>query len=433
MGCQARKDGFVKVKLLWVGDYSNTGFGTVAKGLLRELHSTGRYDILQLGINFRDGQASPELWPIIPAGKTVRRGKTDWVRDPYGIKKLDKVVKEFDPDIVIVNNDYPIARTYMTHTSGRKKLLARHRSIKVLYAPVDSEPAPAIYGEVAKQFDLNIAYTDWQRQMMSEHDELFRFMPVLYHGFDANKYFPMDKKEARMKLIDLIVEKNDGEGRDLVESRLLDRFMIYFVGTNQFRKDLPCLFRAYKLFNDEFPESVLFPHTSNVPMGNNGWLLTNLQVLTEVKDAIIMNNTNTFTDEEMNIFYNAADVLAYPTRGEGFGLPSLEAMAVKTPVIATNFGPQSELHARGRGYFIEIRDVIPGDIAAWTYYVLPDHRSLYKQLKFVYENPEHAKETAETAYEWAKQFTWENQAKELDEILSRIPSGEESASNVQAT
>ena len=38
----------------------------------------------------------------------------------------------------------------------------------------------------------------------------------------------------------------------------------------------------------------------------------------------------------MPLFYNAAEVLVYPSFYEGFGLPPLEAMACGTPVIASN-------------------------------------------------------------------------------------------------
>lgn len=47
-----------------------------------------------------------------------------------------------------------------------------------------------------------------------------------------------------------------------------------------------------------------------------------------------------FTDfiplDDMPLFYNAAEVLVYPSFYEGFGLPPIEAMACGTPVIASN-------------------------------------------------------------------------------------------------
>jgi glycosyltransferase involved in cell wall biosynthesis len=418
-------------KLLYIGDYSNTGFGQVSKGLLRGLSAMGKYQILQVGINYVKGSVHGENWDIIPAAEYKVRNNRLVTNDPYGYSRIDSIVEKFDPDIIFLNNDYTIARNYMLDKNGNEKPFAKHRAKKVLYAPVDSEPVPKGFAQIAKMWDLNIAYSDWQRQLMAEHDPILGFMPILYHGVDHSIYKPMDKQQAKLDLIELMVEKIGEESRHDVEDRILDNFLVYFVGTNQFRKDLPCLFRAFALFHEQVPESVLIPHTSNIPSGPNGWVLKNLQVLTEVKNAIIMNNANIFSEEEMNIFYNAADVLAYPTRGEGFGLPSLEAMATKTPVIATAFGPQLELHNRGRGYFIEVANVIPGDVTAWSYFALPDHRSLFKQLMFVHSEKQDVAETVERAYEFSKKFSWEDSAKKLDSILSKLPEGEADASFVQ--
>jgi glycosyltransferase involved in cell wall biosynthesis len=410
-----------KIKLLYISDYGNTGFGTVTKGLLRGLSKTDKYEIFQLGINWQDLQDFDEPWRITSAGFWHIKDDSLIADDPYGYIKAQDWVKKFDPDITFINNDFAVAKRYLVDRDGEPTALAKHRSVKVLYAPVDSEPVPDAYIEIARMFDLTIAYTDWQRQMMAEHDPLFGFMPVLLHGYDAEHMKPMDKAEAREQLYDIFAKHNDQETPEVFRKMLQDSFLIYFVGTNQFRKDIPCLFRAVALLQEEVPNAYLIPQTNAIPTGQNGWVLSNLQKLTDLKNAVIMKYANVFTQDEMNVLYNAADVLAYPTRGEGFGLPSLEAMAVKTPVVATRFGPQEELHGEGRGYFIEIRDVIPGDLFGWSYFVLPDHRSLYKQLKFVHDNPEDAKETAERAYEFAKDLTWDNQAKKLDEILSKLP------------
>jgi glycosyltransferase involved in cell wall biosynthesis len=41
-------------------------------------------------------------------------------------------------------------------------------------------------------------------------------------------------------------------------------------------------------------------------------------------------------EEEIPLWYNAADFFVYPSAYEGFGLPPLEALACGTPVVASN-------------------------------------------------------------------------------------------------
>jgi len=49
------------------------------------------------------------------------------------------------------------------------------------------------------------------------------------------------------------------------------------------------------------------------------------------KDVVF---TGYLPDEWLPTFYSAAEVFAFPSRYEGFGLPVLEAMACGTPVVA---------------------------------------------------------------------------------------------------
>ncbi len=48
------------------------------------------------------------------------------------------------------------------------------------------------------------------------------------------------------------------------------------------------------------------------------------------------------SDDEMAALYRACDVLVHPYRGEGFGMPVLEAMACGLPAIVTAGGPTDE-------------------------------------------------------------------------------------------
>ena len=53
-----------------------------------------------------------------------------------------------------------------------------------------------------------------------------------------------------------------------------------------------------------------------------------------IDDKIIF--TGFVPDDELPLFYNAAEVFVYPSLYEGFGLPPLEAMSCATPVITSN-------------------------------------------------------------------------------------------------
>ena len=48
-------------------------------------------------------------------------------------------------------------------------------------------------------------------------------------------------------------------------------------------------------------------------------------------------------EEDLPLFYNAADVFAFPSLSEGFGLPVLEALACGTPVVARRTSSLPEL------------------------------------------------------------------------------------------
>jgi glycosyltransferase involved in cell wall biosynthesis len=69
-------------------------------------------------------------------------------------------------------------------------------------------------------------------------------------------------------------------------------------------------------------------------------------------------------EQEMPLFYGAAEALLLPSRYEGFGLPVLEAMAAGCPVIASNVSALPEV--AGEAAIL----VPPDDLPAWNEAVL---------------------------------------------------------------
>ncbi|MEO0360212.1 MAG: glycosyltransferase family 4 protein [Pseudomonadota bacterium] len=63
------------------------------------------------------------------------------------------------------------------------------------------------------------------------------------------------------------------------------------------------------------------------------------------------------SDDDIVALYRSADLWLFPSRMEGFGLPILEAMASRTPVVGARCGAAPDLIEDGRnGYVVEVGD-----------------------------------------------------------------------------
>lgn len=85
--------------------------------------------------------------------------------------------------------------------------------------------------------------------------------------------------------------------------------------------------------------------------------------------------------EQLAAVYSAADVLLAPSRGEGFGLPVVEAQACGTPVIVTDFAAQPELV--GAGWKVPGQAVY--EAAQQAYGVTPHIPAIINALEAAYE------------------------------------------------
>lgn len=113
------------------------------------------------------------------------------------------------------------------------------------------------------------------------------------------------------------------------------------VGTVEPRKDLPGLVAAFDRLATEMPDLSL------VLAGGDGWGTAELdRAVSRISSAAVRGRvvrTGWVDDGELAGLVAGADVLAYPSRYEGFGFPPLQAMAVGTPVVATAVGSLPEM------------------------------------------------------------------------------------------
>lgn len=132
------------------------------------------------------------------------------------------------------------------------------------------------------------------------------------------------------------------------------------------------------------------------------------------------------TQEEMFSYYRDADAFVFPSRGEGFGLTPLEAMATGLPTIfADNTGMHEYADKR---YNFPI--VCPttaratrfpknwGDVGNW-YEV--DMKELQKAMRWVYDNRDEAKKIGMASSDWVhREWTYAETAKQIGKIIEKL-------------
>ena len=122
------------------------------------------------------------------------------------------------------------------------------------------------------------------------------------------------------------------------------------------------------------------------------------------------------------------DCFVMPTRGEGWGLPIIEAMACGLPVIATNWSAQTDFMNETNAYPLKIKGLIPA-VAKCPYYKGfdwsdPDEEHLAHLMRHVYEHQDEAREIGKRAVEdAASKWTWSHAAAKIIERLDQIPGG----------
>lgn len=107
-------------------------------------------------------------------------------------------------------------------------------------------------------------------------------------------------------------------------------------------------------------------------------------------------------DENMNAFYNSADLMVYTSKYEGFGFAPLEAMAAGTPVISTKGGSLAEIAGGGCA---QVR---------YSKYDLAD------TIQMLMNNPALCDQFRKKGLDWVQQFTWKRCADKTLAVYQKV-------------
>ncbi len=183
-----------------------------------------------------------------------------------------------------------------------------------------------------KRADLVFTVSEFMKQQITS---IFKLSPnkvhVTYNGVDP---FFFERKSV------------DFEAFDQATKNLRNARVILFVGTLEKRKNIEVLVNGFELIAKKVPDLLL------VLVGKTGYGAQELAQrikLSRVADRILL--LGYVPEAELLSLYQLASIFVFPSKYEGFGIPILEAMAARIPVIVSDIPPHREVVGENGLYF----------------------------------------------------------------------------------
>ena len=307
------------MRILWVANYSHNSSYALQSNLLVPALAQMGHEVAVLELASGGGK------PRQINGVMVYQPYLD----PMGHDMLEPLYRHIGADAVI---------SFVDNWGFRPDVMSKVRWYPL--TPVDTMPVAPKVVESSKSARIPFAISRYGQRMLKEAGfDNAGYMPCVY---DRRIYYPRDKAASRAQL-----------GMDE------DAYIVSFVGVNNdvpSRKGIPELLMAWSEFHRSMRaqgrSAVLFLHTMRYGRRALGaqsgvdipQLIKTLDLdPTSIKMPDDFKQILGIRSEDMAALYSASDLFILPTRGEGFGIPLVEAQACGTPVATTNFAAGREL------------------------------------------------------------------------------------------
>jgi glycosyltransferase involved in cell wall biosynthesis len=323
-----------KIRVGWLSDWCEgpTGFGKVAKNVLSLLKETGRYELFHLAIGGSK------------ASKTSLCFSEPVIGNFLGKDSCGGFIRKYKLDVLIGTLDTPWA-DFLIDPENSNLSEEDIKTIKtlpiIIYQPLDgvsiNGSLPSSFKNLYQLQKYPVVFNQWTRKIILE--EIPEIKPIVIpHGVDREFYIPLDKEEARSLFL---------------PKEIRSSFITGMIAANRLRKGYPEALSAFSKFihgrTRTYPYAVsdayFYPHCQwDAEEGFDVQdLVRDFGISSRVVKPTNINRGNSIPEKAMVWIYNMLDLHLLITRGEGFGLPHVEATSCGIPSFATDCTGLSEI------------------------------------------------------------------------------------------
>jgi glycosyltransferase involved in cell wall biosynthesis len=403
-----------KLKCMLVSTHCHqfTGYSKVSNGILTELSKQPWIQLTHYAFQ-RNSEVPPGFRPypqnvdVIDAmalEKPVQQG--------FGYQMLPDYIRRKRPNVVIIYNDLSVVSKFLDEI--RRAGIPRTFKIWVYCDQVYTMQPQTYLDILNRDADRVFAFTPFWKQCLKDQG-VTRPIHVLTHGFSSNTCFALPKELARKQL-----------------QLPNDIFIFMNLNRNQPRKRYDILIMAFVELLVKYPTRPLYLLCICDKGDKGGWWLFEL-FQRELKmravsldlfgnRLIITSQNMSFKDEEINLFYNVADVGISTADGEGFGLCQFEQMGVGIPQVVPDIGGFKQFCLENNSMLVKptVRYYLPNGFSpvGGEAHACQPHDVCLAMEEYLLNSEkraEHGKKARETVLE----YTW---AKSCEQLLRHLKS-----------
>ena len=315
------------------------------------------------------------------------------------VNSIDKTIKQWKPDYVVLSHDiwlFPFL----------PKLKQKYPNVKfIMYATIDGEPFNPRWAAIAYSCDAIFVPSKYGIGVLLDScpDIATFYMP---YGVSPDFYSRSKTREFQL-------------GKYRVN---LPEFIVTYYGHNQSKKNIGNMLLGWKEFIEGRDDCALalIVHTSEIKKDNktikHGYdllLYTNTSGLIVIEDIA--------TDDQLSTLLSSSDSLLFPSLGEGFGLPCLEAMSCGCIPIVSNYAATTDFCSEKNSILLGYTPIV-GELEVIRAIVSPNDIAKALTRRYDMRGTEEEKNMIDDAYETASQFSWAKTAITFEKALQKVDS-----------